>query len=210
MGVKISRPVTGRSQKRAARTRALLQEAALNVFSERGIDAATVEEITQRADLGKGTLYRHFADKYEIVIALVEQTISRLIAQLRLYKGKARTAEDVLEHLLDAHCRFFAENSEEFILLSQGRALLKFERQTASELEGPYSRYLEEIENQITPYVSPRTDRAKARRFACAAAGFIFGFFSFAIIRMSPEEIEAGIKPLRQAFIKSLSVFLER
>jgi len=42
-----------RSQKRAKRTRKKLKKAALDVFSEKSIDAATVEEITKKADVGK-------------------------------------------------------------------------------------------------------------------------------------------------------------
>jgi len=42
-----------RMQKRAKRTRKKLKKAALDVFSEKSIDSATVEEITEKADVGK-------------------------------------------------------------------------------------------------------------------------------------------------------------
>ena len=38
-------------------------------------------------------------------------------------------------------------------------------------------------------------------------AGFVFGFFSFAIIGMTSKEIEISIKPLRRVFVKSLVMF---
>ena len=41
-------------------------------------------------------------------------------------------------------------------------------------------------------------------------AGFVFGFFSFAMIGMTSKEIEKSIKPLRQVFVKSLMTFLGR
>jgi hypothetical protein len=116
----------------------------------------------------------------------------------------------MLEHLLDAHYEFSVSSREEFLLLLQGKLLLKLESETPEELEGPYLRYLEEIENQVAMYVSPRIDPHKIRRLACAAAGFVFGFFSFAMIGMNPDEIEASIKPLRRVFVKSLSAFLGR
>jgi hypothetical protein len=50
----------------------------------------------------------------------------------------------------------------------------------------------------------------KIRRLACAVAGFVFGFFSFAMIGMTKEEIESSVKPLRQTFVKSLRTFLGR
>jgi AcrR family transcriptional regulator len=67
MEIKTEKPRKSRSQKRAKMTRKKLKRAVLGVFSEKSIDAATVEEITEKADVGKGTLYQHFEDKEEIV-----------------------------------------------------------------------------------------------------------------------------------------------
>ena len=199
-----------RTEKRAAKTRNKLLKAALAVFSEFGVDAATIDVITERADLGKGTFYRHFSDKYDIAGVLIEQAIDHLIGRLReLEDQPAASLDDVLEHFLNAHYAFFRNHQEEFILLFQGRLLLKLERQATERMEEPFSRYLEEIESQLTPYLAEKkVDLVRVRRLACAVAGFVFGFFSFAMIGMEPEDIVTSIKPLRQSFVKSLSLFL--
>lgn len=44
-------------------TRARLLDAATEVFLARGYDAMTLAEVTERADLGTGTLFLHFRDK---------------------------------------------------------------------------------------------------------------------------------------------------
>lgn len=199
-----------RSQKRAKITRSKLKKAALDVFSGKSIDSATVEEITEKADVGKGTLYQHFEDKEEIVTTLVEEAVRHLIKRIRSYESTPETLEDILDHLLNAHYQFFADASEEFILLFQARAMLRLKSNKLDELEEPYLRYLEEIENQISEYLSPKTDLLKTRRLACAVAGFVFGFFSFAMLGMTKDEIEESIESLRQVFVRSLCTFLER
>ena len=93
-------------------------------------------------------------------------------------------------------------------MIFQERLLLKLQHDTAEDLEEPYLRYLKEIENQIANYISPKINPAKIRHLACAVAGFIFGYFSFAMIGMDADEIETSIKPLKKAFIRSLCVFL--
>ena len=196
-----------RAEKRVVRTKKKLLAAALEVFSEFGVDAATIQDITQRADLGKGTFYRHFSDKGEVMASLVDSAIDKLISRLQA-KTDAASLESVLEHIIDVHYRFFRDNTEEFILLFQGRLFLKLDRQITEHMEGPFSRYLELIENLISPFLSGKVDIVRIRRFACAVAGFVFGFFSFMMIGMESEEIETGIKPLRQSFVKSLSTFL--
>jgi AcrR family transcriptional regulator len=199
-----------RIQRRADRTREKLKEAALDIFSEKSVHAVTVEEITEKADLGKGTLYQHFEDKEQIIVTLVEEAVEHLIRIIRKYDSAPESLEAMLEHLLNAHYEFFVEAREEFLLLFQGKLLIKLESDTLDELEEPYLRYLKEIEEQVSIYLSPRIAPLKVRRFACAVAGFVFGFFSFAMIGMTSNEIEKSITPLRKVFVESLVTFLGR
>jgi hypothetical protein len=145
-----------------------------------------------------------------MAILLVEKAIHNLIERLKYFeKGPPNTLEESLEHLIDAHYRFFMDSGEEFVLLFQGRVLVKLQRETAEELEGSYSQYLCEIEKLVSPYISKKTDFIKIRRLACAVAGFVFGFFSFAMIGMEQQAIENSLRPLRKAFLRSVAIFLE-
>jgi len=63
-------------------------------FSEKGVEATMVEDITDKADLGKDILYRHVTDKEEVVLVLVEDAIKRL----RSYPDEPEIPEDGLEH----------------------------------------------------------------------------------------------------------------
>jgi AcrR family transcriptional regulator len=56
----------------ARRNRDAILLAAGELFAERG-SSAQMEEIAERADLGMGTLYRHFATKQQLLGALVER-----------------------------------------------------------------------------------------------------------------------------------------
>src|ERR1700745_1930889 len=47
--------------------RGRLEQAALQLFIERGFDETTVAEIAQRAGLTERTFFRHFADKREVL-----------------------------------------------------------------------------------------------------------------------------------------------
>ncbi|MBN2138224.1 MAG: TetR/AcrR family transcriptional regulator [Sedimentisphaerales bacterium] len=199
-----------RTQKRAKRTRRRLKKAALDIFSEKPVDSVTVEEITEKADVGKGTLYRHFADKDEIIVVLVDDAVDHLVERIRDYSARPDALEDMLRHILDAHYRFSVDSKEEFILLFQGKLLARLQADTLEDIDEPYLRYLEEIENQVSTYLSPSIDPMKIRRLACAVAGFVFGFFSFAMIGMNADEIETSIKPLRWVFVRSLCEFLGR
>jgi AcrR family transcriptional regulator len=66
----------------AKRNRERLIKAATEAFAERGIDVS-VAEIAQRAGVGKGTVFRHFAAKGGLVAAIMGQIIDCLIATCR-------------------------------------------------------------------------------------------------------------------------------
>jgi AcrR family transcriptional regulator len=63
----------------AARNRALLLAAAGDEFKERGLDAS-VADIARRAGVGKGTVFRHFPTKDDLVAAIVRTRIDGLNA----------------------------------------------------------------------------------------------------------------------------------
>src|SRR6266516_2090513 len=60
-------------QKRKAETRALLLQAGLGVFAERGIEFATLDDIAQTAGFTKGAIYRQFPSKGAFLLSLFEQ-----------------------------------------------------------------------------------------------------------------------------------------
>lgn len=63
----------------AARNRKLLLAAAADEFAERGLDAS-VADIARRAGVGKGTVFRHFATKDDLLAAIVLDRIEALNA----------------------------------------------------------------------------------------------------------------------------------
>lgn len=67
-------------RKDAARNRELLIAAAREVFARRGIEAS-LDDVARHAGLGVGTAYRHFTNKYELLSALMSQTIDQIIAE---------------------------------------------------------------------------------------------------------------------------------
>jgi AcrR family transcriptional regulator len=55
-----------RSDRRTIRNRKALLNAAEELVAEKGFEHVTIDEITESADLAKGTFYNHFKDKSEI------------------------------------------------------------------------------------------------------------------------------------------------
>lgn len=54
--------------RRVQRTRQLLHKALIDLIKEKGFDAITVQDITERANLGRTTFYLHYPGKEELVL----------------------------------------------------------------------------------------------------------------------------------------------
>jgi AcrR family transcriptional regulator len=73
---------SSKPDRRVNRTRRLLRAALMALILEKGYDAVTVEDITQRADLGRTTFYLHYKDKEELLLESIETTAQDLKAQI--------------------------------------------------------------------------------------------------------------------------------
>jgi AcrR family transcriptional regulator len=71
-----------RIDRRKRRNRLALIEAANKIMTEKGIDAATMLEIAELADVGAGTVYNYFASKDELAVCVLEQVMHRLAERI--------------------------------------------------------------------------------------------------------------------------------
>ena len=74
----------GRRQRRAAETRLRLFRSALQLFAERGFANVRVEEITEAADVGKGTFFNYFESKDHVLGVMAEIQLGKVREALAL------------------------------------------------------------------------------------------------------------------------------
>ena len=67
----------GRRERRGSETRERLFRCAMNLFREHGFHDTTVEDITNAADVGKGTFFNYFPSKEHILTALGEVQVAK-------------------------------------------------------------------------------------------------------------------------------------
>jgi TetR/AcrR family transcriptional regulator, cholesterol catabolism regulator len=76
----MDRPVQiGRRERKKQAVSQRIREAALELFREKGYEAATVEEIAERADVAKGTFFNHFPRKDALLEALAEDVAGEVL-----------------------------------------------------------------------------------------------------------------------------------
>ncbi len=74
-------PPLTRHERRRQQTRKLLIQTTLELVLEKGYEAISIQEITDRADLGRGTFYIHFKDKEDVAWAAIQDLILEMEQQ---------------------------------------------------------------------------------------------------------------------------------
>jgi AcrR family transcriptional regulator len=71
-------PPPSRHERRRLQTRKLLIQTTLQLILEKGFNSISIQDITDRADLGRGTFYIHFKDKEDVVWTAVQDLFQEL------------------------------------------------------------------------------------------------------------------------------------
>lgn len=91
----------GRRERRSRETRERLFRAAMNLFRDHGFQKTTVEDITEAADVGKGTFFNYFPSKEHVLGVLGEVQLAKYEKALAIAREQStREALSWLYHAL--------------------------------------------------------------------------------------------------------------
>jgi AcrR family transcriptional regulator len=92
-------PQPNRRERRRVETRERIYRAALQIFAERGYLETTVEDITEAADVGKGTFFNYFPTKEHVLATYGEQRVAAIERALKKARSANRPVLPVLKEL---------------------------------------------------------------------------------------------------------------
>ncbi len=106
---------------RGARTQEKIEQVALALFAEKGVDRTTIGDIAGAAGIAEGTIYRHYPGKEELIWQLFSTNYLRLAAQLDALQAERRDLRGKLRVMVATFCSLFEQNPDmfRFLLLVQ-------------------------------------------------------------------------------------------
>ena len=87
-------------------------QAAVKVFARTGFFNARISDIAKEAKVADGTIYLYFNNKYDILLSLFEEEISKIIVQVRQAIEKVSEPRQMLEIFALHHLRLVEKNEE--------------------------------------------------------------------------------------------------
>lgn len=102
-------------------TREKILNAALDLFYEKGFHLATVDEIAERAGVGKGTLYRYFANKGALFNEIIASRLGELEREAQAVLDGQDDVLTMISKYIQVYFTFFDHNKRLYRLILQER-----------------------------------------------------------------------------------------
>ncbi len=89
-----------KTDRRSERSRSLITSALLDLLTDRRFNEITIQEITDKANVGRATFYLHYRNKEECLVQVLTTGFDSLVAEIdQMNMGKDRDFVDVLEKI---------------------------------------------------------------------------------------------------------------
>lgn len=90
----------------------LIMEKALELFSEQGFEATSVQQITERCGISKGAFYLSFKTKDELIFSMIDYYMQQMIADIDLVVRSAVDKQDLMVEFYKNIFKRFNEQSQ--------------------------------------------------------------------------------------------------
>lgn len=170
-------------------TRMRIQEAFFACLREKTISRITVKELCERAEINRATFYKHYADPFDLLEKLEEQTLHALEETIRRPR---RPDQSVLLMIL----RNIRDPQNEYALLASQNGDPSF----AAKLSG---LFYAEFQPRMAEHLPGRTpDEQKAAYFfVTGGCGYLLARWIQSGMQAEPEAVAAQLRELCGAFV---------
>ncbi|MEU9879849.1 TetR/AcrR family transcriptional regulator [Streptomyces phaeochromogenes] len=167
------------------RTRQLIADTAIALFSEQGFDATTIDQIAAAAEVGPRTVYRYYPTKEALVVGFTEDTLQAALEELRGLPEETPLPQ-ALYQVVDSVRRTIEGDSERRRVVYQ---VINRTRSLHAELRGVNWRWRESLAEEIWRRAGGHT----AEMVAALAAANIAAVVEIAIAEWARSEDSAAL-----------------
>ncbi|GHO79524.1 TetR family transcriptional regulator [Ktedonobacter sp. SOSP1-85] len=191
-------------EKRRARTRETILEAAMQIVMQHGVDALSMREIAERIDYSPSGLYEYFSSKEEIIAELVNEGFERLTARME-HGTQGATALSRLQEAGKVYMHFALQEPQLYLMMFNHRPLSPFPF-TEVEQNTAYSQLVQILQDGLLSGEFRSASGAGWQELAYASWSLMHGLAMLRLTLMSQvtEDIDRLHERAFQAFVAQL------
>ncbi|KUO60290.1 MAG: TetR family transcriptional regulator [Gracilibacter sp. BRH_c7a] len=186
-----------RRERKKEETKGNIIRSAVTLFREKGFQETSMEEISEKADISKGTLYNYFQDKESILIAHFQSSIINHGSEFKASIKNIPGIEKRLNYLLDFASQIL-ENNKDLATI-----YLRFRMQSfmdSNPFDNPQRSGLENLVFEVMKEAQENKEIKDDIPALILARSFHFLIRSYLISNIYPQE-QLDIKILKEQLI---------
>ena len=106
-------------------TRMVLQDSLIELMKQKPISKITIKEICETADINRTTFYAHFADQYDLLRSIEDQTLSYAKGRLESLLEKDKNGAKII---IESIFEYFIENRDHIQVLMSEQGDIDFQK----------------------------------------------------------------------------------
>lgn len=173
-------PLTARDRAKAARSDAILREAA-QLFAARGYSGVSLEDIGTAVGVSGPAVYRHFAGKQALLGAVLVKVSEDLVSGGSRVSAAASSDEERMLSLIRFHVDFALGNAD--VIRVQDRDVAHLAEEDRAEVRRLQRAYIDLWIAALAPLIDAREDELRLRVQAC-----------FGLINSTPHSTRAAAR----------------
>lgn len=191
-------------ERRRARTREAILDAAMQIVKQHGVEALSIREIAGRIDYSPSGLYEYFSSKEEIIDALVDMGFASLTARLE-HGIHGATATARLQEAGKVYMHFALQEPQLYLMMFNHKPLFPLPL-TEVEQNTAYSQLLQILQDGLLSGEFRSAGGAGARELAYTSWSLMHGLSMLRLTLMNQvaEDIDSIHERAFQAFVEQL------
>jgi len=191
--------------KKLERVRTILKAAELT-FLKNGFNNASMDEIADLANLGKGTIYYYFRSKDEIFLSIIKREADKVYEEIVKRVSKEKSLYEIVKKIISFYLEYFSKNQTFLRLFFPCIAgLIKIEKkELLKEYTKSYRKHLKFIKTIISKKIEE-----ERKTFSLKSLLNLINVFQIGIGLKLLEGKEKEAKESLRLFLKIIKKFLE-
>jgi AcrR family transcriptional regulator len=83
-----------REDRRIRKTREAINQAFIELMAERDFDKITINDISERANMNRGTIYLHYIDKFDLLEKCIEEHLEKMLQFCTLARSEEKSSDE--------------------------------------------------------------------------------------------------------------------